>query len=234
MYWLPGPSSKLHHGSAEIGRRQCLKHFTLAIEESDAGRAIHFVGAPCGEVDVQSVEIHFEVRHGLACVKHEHAPTSWRGRIIGAMSVIAPVVLPTCVTATIFVRSVITSSAVSERTRPSSSKSNHLSVAPVRSASSWNGSSTEWCSALVTTISSPGFNAKRLAVSPRVQATRAECGGQQVQSCGGAGGDDDLLFAFRRIGANQLGHFGARILERMVLRAASSCAPRCTPALMVR
>ena len=30
------------------------------------------MGAPCGEVDVQSVEIHFEVRHGLACVEHEH------------------------------------------------------------------------------------------------------------------------------------------------------------------
>ena len=71
-------------------------------------------------------------------------------------------------------------------------------------------------------------------LSPASKRRVAECGGQQVQSCGGTGGDDDLLFAFRRIGANQLGHFGARILERMVLRAASSCAPRCTPALMVR
>ena len=80
----------------------------------------------------------------------------------------APVTLPTWVIATTFVRSVITSSAVSVRIRPSSSSANHVSVAPVRAASSWNGNSTEWCSACETTISSPGPSAnRRAAAGPR-------------------------------------------------------------------
>ena len=82
---------------------------------------------------------------------------------------------------------------------------------------------------------SPGFNAKRLAaLSPAPKRRVAECGGQQVQSCGGAGGDDDLLFAFRRIGANQLGHFGARILERHGATRGKPMRASVHPALMVR
>ena len=69
---LPGPSRQAPPWIRRNWPEAMPRHFTLAIEESDAGRAIHFVGAPCGEVDVQSVEIHFEVRHGLACVEHEH------------------------------------------------------------------------------------------------------------------------------------------------------------------
>ena len=119
-----------------------LQHVALAVEEADTGRAVHLMRAPCREVNVQSVEVDLQVRYGLACVEHNHRAylvrTFHHRRDVGD----APVVLPHG-EATIFVRSVITSSAVLARIRPSSSRSNHFSVAPVRAASSWNGSNTE-------------------------------------------------------------------------------------------
>ena len=206
---------KLHHGSAEIGRRQCLKHFTLAIEESDAGRAIHFVGAPCGEVDVQSVEIHFEVRHGLACVEHEHGT-----HLVGAADNRRDVGNRSCGIAHMrdgndlravgdyFVRGVGTHTAFLVQVEPFE-----------RGAGAQRKFLERQQHGMVFRLGDDDliarFQRETLGgLSPASKRRVAECGGQQVQSCGGAGGDDDLLFAFRRIGANQLGHFGARILER--------------------
>ena len=58
------------------------------------------------------------------------------------------------VTATILVRSVISDGSMSSR--PSGSSLNHLSVAPVRSASCCHGTRLAWCSISEITISSPG------------------------------------------------------------------------------
>ncbi len=79
----PGPSGELDHGSAEVRRWQGLQQFALAVQESDAGRTVHLVRAPCGEVDVKRVEVDLEVRYGLACVKMKIAPTSCARLMIG-------------------------------------------------------------------------------------------------------------------------------------------------------
>ena len=49
--------------------------------------------------------------------------------------------------------------------------------------------------------------------SPTPQRCIAECGGEQVQSGRGTTGDDDLLFTFGRIRADQLGHLGSGLLK---------------------
>jgi|GEM_PF-6525922 len=76
-------------------------------------------------------------------------------------------------------------------------------------------------------------------LSPTAQTRVAERGGKKIQSRGGPGGDDDLLVALLGVGSDQAGGLPAGRLRKttstaMVLRAASSCAPRCTPALIVR
>ncbi len=69
------------------------------------------------------------------------------------------------VTATIFVRSVISEGSTSRR--PSGSDVNQRSVAPVRSASCCQGTRLAWCSISVMRISSPG-----LSEAVRPKATR--------------------------------------------------------------
>ena len=54
---------ELDHGATEVGRRQRFKQLTLAVQEAHAGRAIHLVCAPSGEVHIKNMEIDLEMRH---------------------------------------------------------------------------------------------------------------------------------------------------------------------------
>src|SRR5665647_3550598 len=77
-----------------------------------------------------------------------------------------PVTFDTCANASTLVRSVTTVASSSVRTRPSSASPTQRRVAPVLAHSSCQGTRFAWCSASVTTISSPGPTANRCAAAP--------------------------------------------------------------------
>lgn len=64
---------ELDHGAAEVGRRQGFEQVALTVQETDAGRTVHLVRAPGGEVHIKRVEIDLEVRYGLASVQDEES-----------------------------------------------------------------------------------------------------------------------------------------------------------------
>ena len=98
------------------------------------------------------------------------APTARAAATTSATGEIAPVTLETWVKATTRVRSLMAANEAGSR-RPSSSTRSHRNVAPVRRASCCHGTRLAWCSASVTTISSPGRRAS--AVPSRVAFCRA-------------------------------------------------------------
>ena len=92
------------------------------------------------------------------------APTARAAGRMSSSGVIAPVTLEAWVRASTRVRSFSTW-VVAGSMRPSSVKSSQRNFAPVRAASSCQGTRLAWCSARVTTISSPSPMTRRLAGS---------------------------------------------------------------------
>ncbi len=129
-----------------------------------------------------------QVRHALGGVD-EHQ----RAGCVGAVGrfresgLIVPSTFETEATATIFVRSVSSVSSASRIKRPSSVIGMCLRTAPVRSASCCQGTRFEWCSIVVTRISSPRFD---VGVAPAA--------GDEVDAGSGAGGEDDFAGCRRR------------------------------------
>ena len=119
------------------------------------------------------------------------APTEWASSPISRSGGITPVTFDCPVTATILVRSVTSDGSTSRR--PSGSSLNHLSVAPVRSASCCHGTRLAWCSISEMTISSPGL--QRPGEPER----------DQVDPLGRRLGEHDLV---RRGGAEERGDLG--------------------------
>ena len=98
------------------------------------------------------------------------APLAWASAAISATGGTVPVTLDWCVTATILVRSLISSSAWLRSRRPSGVTPNQRSVAPVRWHSCCQGTRLAWCSISVTSTSSPGPTRNRSASGPAVAA----------------------------------------------------------------
>ena len=100
------------------------------------------------------------------------APTAWPRAAISATGLTVPSTFDTYATEMILVRSLISPSAAaaSRSSRPSAVTSNQRSTAPVRSASSCQGTMLEWCSITEMTISSP---ARRPAPSVWAHRLRA-------------------------------------------------------------
>ncbi len=156
------------------------------------------------------------------------APTSRARATTGSTGVIAPVTFDTCVNATTRVRSVMTLAASSTRTRPSSSTSNQRRTAPVRAASSCHGTMFAWCSASVTTISSPGASAKRRAASPPRPSVAFEI--PYATRLIAAVAPDVHTISPGRAPTNAATSARASS-NASVASSASWCAPRCTAAL---
>ena len=102
----------------------------------------------------------------------------------------------TSATATMRVRSLSSAARSSTVHRPCSSTRTARSRAPVLAASRCQGMRLAWCSASVTTISSPGSSAKRARGAPAEPRARVgDAEGDHVDRVGGVLGPDDLALA---------------------------------------
>ena len=176
-----GPDAVDHAAAAEE-RRHGVEQFFAAVEHADAGGAEHLVAAEGEEVGAEFADVRGEVRHALGGVdEHERAggvraAGDFCDRVDRAQDV----------------RDggdgddfrAVGEQRVERRrgsSRPSSVIGMCLRTAPVRSASCCQGTRFEWCSIVVTRIS-----------SPRLHVGVAPTAGDEVDAGGGAGREDDF------------------------------------------
>ena len=69
----PVHEGQLDHGTAELGRRQCLQQIALAVQEAHASGTVHLVGTEHREIHVQRMEVDRNVWNRLARVQNEDA-----------------------------------------------------------------------------------------------------------------------------------------------------------------
>ena len=171
--------------------------------------------APCGEIHVQCVQIDLQVRHGLTCVKHNHCAhlvrTLHNRRNIGdGTSGVA------------YMGDGHDLRTLGDYLICGVGKDSSLivQIKPFQCRSGTCGKFLEWqqhrmmFSFGYDNLVSRLHSETSCRFSPTPLGCVTEGGRQQIQSCRGAGSDDDFLLAFNRIGTDKTRHLGTRLLER--------------------